>query len=268
MKKILVPIDFTELSDQVLEQAALFGRKTDATLVLLHVSDKANDMELLKSRLAFKAIATKDRFGIKCEGLVRTGSIFRDIQAEVEENDYDLMVIGTHGIHGLKQKFLGADILKIITKIPVPVLVVQSTSSIKSTYDKIVMPVASHNSYENILHAVVNVAKLFNAEVHIYSIDRPGFEWPEQLKKNLEKTKSAFDSNGIKYLRINEKQTVLSIGFAAQTLKYAQKSGAELIAMMSVSSDEYHYFAQQDKENMITNEGGIPVLCASNLIKE
>lgn len=38
--------------------------------------------------------------------------------------------------------------------------------------------------------------------------------------------------------------------------------------MMSVPSEEYHYFAQQDKENLLTNEGGIPVLCASNLVKE
>jgi hypothetical protein len=41
-----------------------------------------------------------------------------------------------------------------------------------------------------------------------------------------------------------------------------------MIAMMSVSSEEYHYFAQQDKENLLTNETGIPVLCACNITKE
>jgi len=102
----------------------------------------------------------------------------------------------------------------------------------------------------------------------VYSIERPGFEWPETLKKNIDKTRQIFDENGIKYIRVNEKQTVLSIGFAAQTLKYAKSSGAGLIAMMSVPSEEYHYFAQQDKVNLLTNEGGIPVLCASDLVKE
>jgi hypothetical protein len=40
-----------------------------------------------------------------------------------------------------------------------------------------------------------------------------------------------------------------------------------MIAMMSVASDEYHYFAQQDKENLLGNESGIPVLCACNLFR-
>ncbi|NTV83273.1 MAG: hypothetical protein HGA23_03100, partial [Bacteroidales bacterium] len=133
--------------------------------------------------------------------------------------------------------------------------------------NKIVLPVATHQAYENILHAVVVIGKLFKSEVHIYSIERPGFEWPEMIKKNLEKTRAIFDENGINHIRVNEKQTVLSIGFAFQTMQYAKKTGADMIAMMSVSSEEYHYFAQQDKENLLTNESGIPVLCACNLLK-
>jgi hypothetical protein len=146
----------------------------------------------------------------------------------------------------------------------VPVFVVQSTSVFRTGFEKIILPVATHLAYENILRAVVLMGKLFNSEVMIYSIDRPGFGLPEQLVKNLELTKTLFEENGIRYKRINEKQTVLSIGFANQTLQYAQKAGADMIAMMSVSSEEYHYFAQQDKENLLTNESGIPVLCASN----
>jgi len=40
-----------------------------------------------------------------------------------------------------------------------------------------------------------------------------------------------------------------------------------MIAMMANSSEEYHYFAQQDKENLLTNDSGIPVLCACNETK-
>ncbi|MCU0371571.1 MAG: hypothetical protein MUC31_09165 [Bacteroidales bacterium] len=134
-------------------------------------------------------------------------------------------------------------------------------------FNRIILPVATHLAYENILRAVVLIAKQIDSEVHIYSIERPGFEWPDILKKNLEKTRAIFDSNGIRYIRVNEKQTVLSIGFSSQTLQYAKKTGADLIAMMSVPSEEYHYFAQQDKENLLTNEAGIPVLCASDAVK-
>ena len=267
-KKILVPVDFTELSDKVIEQAALLSSASGSAMVLLHIAERSSDLPSAAEKLNFKAGVISSKYKVGCIGKVVEGSIFKDIQAEAEDNEYILMVIGTHGVRGVKQKLLGADILKIITKIPVPTLVVQSTSAIRASFDKIVLPVATHLAYENILRAVAIIGKLFQSEVHIYSIERPGFEWPEQLKKNLEITKAIFDENGIRYIRVNEKQTVLSVGFARQTLQYAQKTGADMIAMMSVSSEEYHYFAQQDKENLLTNDSGIPVLCACNLVKE
>jgi nucleotide-binding universal stress UspA family protein len=266
-KKILVPVDFTELSDKVIEQAALISRTSGSALVLFHIAERTEDLASLKVKLAEKAAETSSRYKVNCESKVSEGSIFKEIQAETEENDYILVIIGTHGVRGLKQKLMGADILKIITKVPVPTLVIQSTSPLRTSFNKIVLPVATHLAYENILQAVVIIGNLFKPEIHIYSIERPGFEWPEQLKKNLELTKEIFDENGIRYIRVNEKQTVLSVGFARQTLQYAQKTGADMIAMMSVSSEEYHYFAQQDKENLLTNDSGIPVLCACNQAK-
>jgi nucleotide-binding universal stress UspA family protein len=268
LNKILVPVDFTTLSEKVIEQAALLSNKSGAAMVLLHIAEKQSELAALGIKINDKAVETAAKFNITCEGKVRAGSIYKDIQAEAEDDDYILIVIGTHGVKGLKQKLLGSDILKVITKIPVPVLVVQSTSIYRTKFDKIVLPVATHIAYENILKAVVMIGKLFDPEVHIYSIERPGFEWPEMLKKNLEKTRAIFEENGIKHIRVNEKQTVLSIGFAFQTMQYAQKTGADMIAMMSVSSEEYHYFAQQDKENLLTNEYGIPVLCANNHSRE
>jgi nucleotide-binding universal stress UspA family protein len=266
-KKILVPVDFTELSDKVIGQAAFLSNTSGMVLVLLHIAERSEDLASVKEKLAGKAIESSVKYKVTCDSKVREGSIFKEIQAETEENDYQLVVIGTHGVHGLKQKLIGADILRIISKIPVPTLVVQSTSPYRTSFDKIVLPVATHLAYSNILEAVVLIGKLFKSEVHIYSIERPGFDWPEQLKKNLEKTRKVFDENGIRHIRVNEKQTVLSVGFARQTLQYARKAKADMIAMMSVASDEYHYFAQQDKENLLGNESGIPVLCACNLFR-
>jgi nucleotide-binding universal stress UspA family protein len=266
--KILVPIDFTRLSDKVIEQAAILGTSSDADLVLLHCTDRSDDLDSVRVKIAEKAKKASVKYNVTCDSKVVGGSIFKMIPVEAEENDYQLMVIGTHGVRGLKQKLLGADILKLITKVPVPTLVVQSTSPFRRSFDKIILPVATHLAYENILQAVISIGKLFKSEVHIYSIERQGFKAPEQLKKNLQRTISLFDENGIRYIRVNEKQTVVSIGFAFQTLQYAQKIGADMIAIMSVSSEEYHYFAKQDKENLLTNEGGVPVLCACNEAKE
>jgi nucleotide-binding universal stress UspA family protein len=266
-KKILVPVDFTKLSDKVIEQAAFVSSASDSDLVFLHIADRSDDLASAKDKLAHKAVKASVKYNVTCDSKVREGSIFKEIQDEAGENNYLMVVMGTHGVHGLKQKLIGADILRILTRIPVPVLVVQPTTPLRAGFAKIVLPVATHLAYYNILNAVAMISKLFKSEVHVYSIERPGFEWPEQLKKNLETTKKIFDEKGIRYIRVNEKQTILSIGFARQTLQYANKANADMIAMMSVPSDEYHYFAQQDKENLLSNESGIPVLCACDLAK-
>lgn len=182
MKKILVPVDFTELSEKVIEQAAFLCSKSNSVLVLFHIAEKPSEIAAHELKIQGKAAATASKYQITCESLVKAGSIFKDIHTEVEENDYMLVVIGTHGVRGLKQKLLGADILKVIMKVRVPVLVVQSTSPDMTSFDKIILPVATHNAYENILHAVVFIGKLFHSQVHIYSVERPGFEWPESLK--------------------------------------------------------------------------------------
>lgn len=263
-KKILVPVDFTRLSDKVIEHAATIGMRAGSDLVLLHCADRSADLDTLKIKLAEKAVKASRKFNITCDSKVRTGNIYTAIPEEADDSSYYLTIIGTHGVKGLRQKLLGADILRLVTKIPGPTLVVQSSSDVTAAYKKIILPVATHQSYENILKSVVILAKIFQSEVLVYSIERPGFKAPEQLKKNLQRTVEIFDSEGIKHQRINEKQTVLSVGFATQTLQFAVKSGAQMLAVMSVPSEEYHYFAQQDKENLLTNREGIPVLCASN----
>ena len=63
-------------------------------------------------------------------------------------------------------------------------------------------------------------------------------------------------------MNVEDDETSFSIGFAVQTIAYADRIGAGCIAIMSMASDEYRYIADAEKERMLTNEPGIPVLCA------
>ena len=98
-------------------------------------------------------------------------------------------------------------------------------------------------------------------EVHLYSINKPGYEWPGQLLKNIEDAKTSFESNGVRMKRVKEEQEVFSQGYTKQTLLYSASAGADLISMMSTPSDDYYYFAAADKEALLLNELHLPVLC-------
>ena len=262
-KKIIVPTDLTKAADRAIKQATVIAVASKSSLTLLHVlNDKSPSAEECKKILSSKAELIHTQSGVHCDLLIREGNIFEIIPFTTCEHDYDLMVIGTHGIKGIKQMLFGSNILKLATKISIPVLIVQEGSPLIESVKKIILPVSSHKSFNQVVDAVMLFAEVFNPEVHLYSVYKPGFEWPEQMLANIAYATRHFESKGVRMLRVKEDQNVYSLGYAKQTLKYAKTIGADFVCMMSVSSEEYYYFAPADKETMILNEDRIPVLCA------
>jgi nucleotide-binding universal stress UspA family protein len=261
--KIIVPTDFTKAASQAIKQAAAIAGKAGASLTLLHVLDDPSvSAEVVMEKMNREVEITVQKTGITCDAMVQEGDIFHTIPAAVCERDFDLMVIGTHGIQGIRQMIFGADIAKLIAKIPIPVLVVQEDSPLIETFSKIVLPVGSHDTFMHAVDAVLFIAAIYDVEVHLYSIYKPGTDWPMQMLQNIEDTRQKFQEKGVRMIRVKEEQNDHSPGYARQTLKYARTIGADTIWMMSVPSQDYHYMAKAYKETLLLNEFHLPVLCA------
>jgi hypothetical protein len=229
---------------------------------LFHVSDgnPASAAEL-KERLKREAERISLEGGIACEPLILEGGVVDTIVQTVCEKDYDLMVIGTHGASGIRQKLFGTDILKLVARVPIPILVVQEDSKLAETFHKIVVPVSSHHHFREAVGSILLLAGLFDVEIHLYSIHKQGFEWTSQMLANIEEATREFEQRNIRMVRIKEEQNDSSLGYARQTLKYAHSIGADAVWMISVASEEHYYMAKAYKEAMLLNEFRIPVLC-------
>ena len=267
VKKIFVPIDFTTTSEQSTKQAIAIALRINYPVTLFHVitDESADESENAVIIDKLKAIAnTVNKEGVICDYQTATGSIFDEIPKAANKLGNQLMVIGTHGIQGIKQKLMGADMLKLIRKVIVPCLVVQRECVCRD-YHPIVFPVGGHEGFGALIEATAMMAKLFGSEVHLYSVIRRGDDGSQKLKDNTAFAMKYFEDNKIPNKRVQEESTVFSVGFAKQTLQYADKVNAGLIAMMSVKTEEYFYFAQADKESLINNQYNIPVLCSSGM---
>lgn len=269
-KKIFVPFDFTATSEQSAKQAVSVARKAGSSITLFHVITDESKDKADQSVIAEKLKENANRMmadGITFDCQVAAGSIFDEIPKAANSIGNQLMVIGTHGIKGLKQKLLGADMLKLIRKVNIPCLVVQSDCVCRN-YSPIIFPVGGHEGFESLVEATGMMARLFGSEVHVYSVNRKGDEGSKKLKENTAFALKYFDDHHIPCKRVQEEATVFSVGYAKQTLQYANSVNAGLIAMMSIKTEEYYYFAQADKEALINNEFKIPVLCSSGLISD
>ena len=141
IKKILVPIDFSDCAKKALQYALPLAQQHGAEVVLLFVApipsyaggeygiidSSALDAELCatgEKRLdAF--VADEIRTDVPIEAIARTGSATAEIIDVAASLPADIIVISTHGYSGLKHVLLGSVAEHVVRHAPCPVLVVR-----------------------------------------------------------------------------------------------------------------------------------------------
>lgn len=262
--KILVPFDFTGASRKALSVAASVAGAGSMKVTLLHIIHKASDSEVAQ-QLNQVAEMIHLEHNVECDYQIREGKVITEIESVAGGSDWAFMVIGAHGYKGFVERIHGMDLLRLVKLIPFPVLAVQEDYQFPPNgFRTILLPASSHRDYQAVIDSVISTARLFGSRLIIYSVEKPGFAWPEALRENLKSAMNQIEAAGIVCERVNESQSTYSVGYAKQILHFATKAKADLIAVMSVASDEYHHFADSDKEQLLVNEMQIPVLCASD----
>lgn len=138
-KHILVPTDFGEPASRALESAIAVAEKFDARLTLLHASWLPPSMvtpyaegiywptgdvtKAAQKELDATLAKARERYS-KAEGVVLGGEPWQVILDTARERACDLIVMGTHGRHGLSRVFLGSVAEKVVRLSPVPVLTI------------------------------------------------------------------------------------------------------------------------------------------------
>jgi len=139
IKKVLVPIDFSDYSKGSLIYAVSFVRQFNAELILIYVVEPviyppdfsmgqiaipSVDLEIDKraveelEKLAEKEIPHE----IKVKTIVKTGKPFIEIIETAAEEEIDLIIIATHGHTGVEHILFGSTAEKVVRKAPCPVL--------------------------------------------------------------------------------------------------------------------------------------------------
>ena len=131
IRKIVVPIDFSEASFRAAGYAASIGRALGAHLFMVHVLEGVRTGRLYDSdhryddareRLAVLAHSLS-AVGVTIE--VRTGRIHERLADAATDYGADLIVMSTHGRTGLSHLLMGSVAEAVIRTSPCPVLVLR-----------------------------------------------------------------------------------------------------------------------------------------------
>lgn len=140
MKRILVPVDFSDYSEYALQVAAEIAHLENAEIVVVHmlglsdavftkseteeVFDVLHYMELTHKK--FESFLKKEYLeGIEVHVTVRNYRKFHELNEVAAEWQADLIVMGSHGLSGIGDVFVGSNTEKVIRSSEVPVLVVK-----------------------------------------------------------------------------------------------------------------------------------------------
>lgn len=122
MKTFLVPIDFSAVTEEVIDTAVSFARAFQGKVALIHVvqppvvtSEFALPVEVLQEAVASGERAAKTKLdtyvemfrhaGIECEATVKHGPPVTMIREEAKRVAADYVIMGSHG-HGKLYDFL------------------------------------------------------------------------------------------------------------------------------------------------------------------
>ena len=285
-KNILVPLDFSEFSDQAVEYAMFLAEKFCARITLLHTvvlhEEDINEDEYLKAYQQIiqqkenersKKIQSHCTVG-KNKGLQVDSVLLRDIKAHdsiiehIKNNDYDLVVMGTHGRTGISRWFSGSVAGKVVRFSPIPVITVHKDLS-RLKINKILVPVdfSKHSSFA--VEKAKKIAKEFAAQLsflHVVEMEsHPEFynissnpilkENPalkDHILKNLHELGGLADSEAT--------YSVAEGSVNKQIKKYADENDIDLIIMPARGMNDLEHFFLGSNTEKVFSVAPCPVL--------
>ncbi len=207
MKKILVPLDFSDTSENAFVYALEMAKVFKAELVLLHTFDlpivdsqamplnyatlydtiELTNFDHFKEELPKLRAIAEDR---KAEHLVinhimMDGELVYNIKKIIQQEQIDFVVMGTNGAHGWLDSFIGTNTSSVISDVSVPVLSVPA--GIKFTkIETIAFTTRFRQKDIKALEDVIELAKKMHAKVKCLYVQSPSSDVDDETVKRWE----------------------------------------------------------------------------------
>jgi nucleotide-binding universal stress UspA family protein len=133
-KNILLATDFSDASEKAFDYAVAIARRYGSRISLVHVippesvsfipETRAERLQYEVTRQMESLASRSDLRQIPHETVLRAGSVWSVLSAVIDQQDIDLVVLGTHGRSGLKKLVLGSVAEEVLRKAGCPVITV------------------------------------------------------------------------------------------------------------------------------------------------
>ena len=264
MKRILVPTDFSKHAEYALKVAAQIARKNNSEIILLHMlelphqgNDAINGGSAIPQIMLYKEKAIEKLEdlmdvdfldGINVSEIIQFEKAFAGILSISKKNDVDLIVMGSHGVSGFEEMFIGSNTEKVVRTSEIPVLVIKNEVP---SFEVKNMVFASDFSPEisKPFEKLLEFATLFGAHLNLVMINTPNSFKSTAI---AEKIMSEFVE---KYNLSNYSLNIYNdVNVEKGILNFAAKVNADLIGMCTHGRTGFsHFFNGSISEDLVNH---------------
>lgn len=270
MKHILVPVDFSNDSINALEHAIMFANHLSCNIRLIHVKRKNADYdpsfnlrdfdEVLKSGVIENFERTIQFYKKELKGefdyRIREGRIYTEICHQAKYGDAEMVIMGTHGVSGFEERWVGSNASRIVSNASVPVLTIRYSFP-RRDIKRIILPVDVGKESRQKVPLVTELALIFGAEVHVVDIRQDNKVLTRKtLNESIEQVITYLKRRKVKCIRESIKGNNLS----DLVIEYALLCDADIISVMIDDKDRNVPFWGEPYAQKMVNHSPIPVL--------
>lgn len=260
VKKILVPVEFSRVSEVSLGHATNIATRIGAELHVMHLVDKEGEITSAETQLQefLGKVKAELPAAVPMSTEVKVGEILSDIGKTAEELKVEMVVMGTHGLQGMEY-VVGTHAVRIVATAGVPFIIVQERPVREEGYKNIVVPMDLHSETKQKLEMVASMAKYFDSQIHLIIPHEKDEFLQNALRRNMTFAKTFFEARGVSFTTTMSKKDSDDLDEAS--IKLAVEKNADLIAIMNWRETRVlGIFGTDNTQDFIINKPMIPVM--------
>ncbi|WGH77070.1 universal stress protein [Tenacibaculum tangerinum] len=274
MKKIIVPVDFSEYSENALRTAAFLAKQKEAEVLAVHMLELSNAVisqseSAVQQEMVFYLKLAEKRFNeflqkeylsdVKVTPIIKHFKIFSELDDLAKNEEADLIIMGSKGVGGVKEILVGSNTEKVIRHAHVPVLVIKE-EPIASKIEKVLF--ACDFSDEDV-EPYMKAKKFFknlDAKIEILYVSTPNSKF-KSSKELEDRMMHFFNQTDEKHQdSIPKVKMVSDYSVEKGVFYYANKENSDILVVATHGRKGITHFFEGSISEDIANHSKLPVL--------
>lgn len=248
----LVPIDFTEVTENALTFTIGLAKRKPSKIVCLHIINTIKERVEAEAKMS-EVISKHVTEGISIQSKIIVGSVLKDIGVIGEAIGASLIVMGTHN-PSIMGKIFGSNAMTVISNSKVPLILVQKRTEFH-TIKTIVMSINLERESIQVVKAAASLGSIFQSKIILVGENQADSNFKREIEINFKLASDYLEHHGL-----NTEIKLLESGDYAQNLiAVAKENNADMIAA-TYYQDTFPLFSKNLVQHLSGNELHIPII--------